>query len=40
MATKMNLAFTNVPFRHNFVCFIQKWFRFKEVITVRLGNIS
>ena len=36
----MKLAFTNVPFRHNSPCVIQKWLRFKRVITFRLADIS
>ena len=40
MVTNMKLAFTNVPLRHNSACVIQKWLRFKRVITVRLAYIS
>ena len=36
----MKLAFTSVPFRHNSACVIQKWLRFKKVITVRLAYKS
>ena len=36
----MKLAFTNVPFRHNSACVIQKWLKFKRVIIVRLAYIS
>ena len=32
IATNMKLAFTNVRFRHNSACVIQKWLRFKRVI--------
>ena len=35
----MALAFTNVPFRHNSPCVIQKWLRFRWVITVRLAYV-
>ena len=41
MVTNMKLAFTDVSFRHNLACVIQKWLRFKRtVITVRLAYIS
>ena len=40
IVTNMKLAYTNVPFRHNPACVIQKWLRFKRVITVRLAYIS
>ena len=40
MVTKKKLVFTNVLFRHNSACFIQKWLRSKRVITVRLAYIS
>ena len=40
MVTNMKLAFTNVPFRHNSACVIQKWLWLKKVITVRLAYIS
>ena len=41
MATNMKLAFTNVSFRHNSACVIQKWLRFKrKVVTVKLAYIS
>ena len=40
MVTNMKLAFTNLPFRHNSTCIIQRWLRFKKVITVRLACIS
>ena len=33
----MKLAFTNVPFRHNSSCVIQKWLRFKRAMTIRLA---
>ena len=37
----MKLEFTNVPFRHNSACNIQKWLRLERVvITVRLAYIS
>ena len=39
MVTNMKLAFTNVPFRHISTCIIQKWLKFKKVITVRLAYI-
>ena len=32
MVTNMKLDFTNVPFRHDSACDIQKWLRFKRVI--------
>ena len=35
----MKLAFTNVLFRHNSACVIQRWLRLKRVITVRLAYI-
>ena len=36
----MKLAFTNVSFRHNSACVIQKWLKFRRVIiTVRLAYI-
>ena len=38
LITNRKLGFTNVPFRYNAVCVIQKWLRFKRVvITVRLA---
>ena len=40
METNMIHAFTNVPFRQNSACLIQKWLRLKRVITVRLPYIS
>ena len=40
MVTNMKLAFTNVLFRHNLACVIQKWLRFKSATTVRLAYIS
>ena len=40
MVTNMEHAFTIVSYRHNSVCIIQKWLRFKRVITVRLEYIS
>ena len=41
MVTNMKLATTNVPFRHNSACVIQKWLRFKwMIILVRLVYIS
>ena len=40
IGTNMKLAFKNVPFRHNSAFVIQKWLRFKRVITVRLAYIS
>ena len=39
MVTNIKLPFTNVPFRDNSACVIQKWFRFKRVIPVRLAYI-
>ena len=30
----------NVPFRHNSVCVVQKWLRFKKFITFSLAYIS
>ena len=36
----MKLAFTNVPFRHNSACVIQKLLRIKRIIIVRLEYIS
>ena len=36
----MKLTFTNVPFRHDSACAIQKWLRFKRVISVRFAYIS
>ena len=36
----MKLAFTNVPFRHNFACVIQKWIKFKRFITLILAYTS
>ena len=36
----MKPTFTSVPVRHNSACFIQKWLRFKIVVTVRLAHIS
>ena len=39
MVTNMKLASTNVPFKHNSACIIQKWLRFKRVIIVRLAYI-
>ena len=39
MVTGMKHTFTNVPFRHNSACAIQKWLRLR-VITVRLAHIS
>ena len=35
----MKLAFTNVPFRHNSACVIQKWLKYRRAITLRLGYI-
>ena len=32
MVTNMKLDFTNVSFRHDSACDIQKWLRFKRVI--------
>ena len=40
MVTNMKLAGTNVPFRHNSACVIQKWLRFKRFIIVRLAYVS
>ena len=40
MVANMKLAFTNVLFRHNSACVIQKWLRFKRATTVRLAYIS
>ena len=40
MVTNMKLAFTNVPFRHNSACIIQKLLRIKRIIIVRLAYIS
>ena len=41
MVTNMELAFTNVPFRHNSACAIQEWLRFKGVIIPsRLAYVS
>ena len=40
MVTNMKFAFTNVSFKHNSACVIQKWLRFKRVITVKLAYIS
>ena len=41
MVTNMEFAFTNVPFKHyDSACAIQKWLRFKRVITVRLAYIA
>ena len=40
MVTNMKLAFTNVPFRHNSACIIQKLLRIKKIIIVRLAYIS
>ena len=40
METSMKLTFTDVSFRHNSACDIQKWVRFKKVVTVRLAYIS
>ena len=37
---KHEFAFTNVPFRHNSACIIQKWLKFKRVINGRLAYIS
>ena len=39
MVTNIKLAFTNLPFRHNSTCVIQKWLRFKRVIMVTLALI-
>ena len=37
----MKDVFTNVPFRCNSACVIEKWLRFKRVvITIRLAYIS
>ena len=40
MVTNMKLAFTNVLFRHNSACVIQKWLTLKRIITVTLSYIS
>ena len=40
MVTNMELAFKKMSYRHNSTCVIQKWLRFKRVITVRLAYIS
>ena len=40
LVINMKLAFTNVAFRHNLLCVIQKWIAFKRVITFRLAYIS
>ena len=41
MVTSMKLAFTNLPFRHNSPCVIQKWLEFERVINkIRLAYIS
>ena len=41
MVKNMKPALTNVLFRHNSACVIQKWLRFKTVvIAVRLTYIS
>ena len=39
MVTNTKLAFSNVLFRHNIACVIQKWLRFTRVSTVRLAYI-
>ena len=40
IVTNMKLAFTNVPFRHNLTCAIQKLLRLKRVITDILPYFS
>ena len=40
MVTNIKLTFTNVSVRHNLASVIQKWLRFKGVITVRLTYTS
>ena len=40
MLTNMKLAFTNVDFRHNSACVIEKWLKLKRVITVSLAYVS
>ena len=40
MVTNIKLAFRNVSARHNLGSLIQKWLRFKGVITVRLTYTS
>ena len=39
MVTNNKVAFRNVSFRHNSAYVIQKWLRFKRVITVRLAYV-
>ena len=39
MVTNMKPGLTNVSFKHNSACVIQKWVRFKTVIIVRLAYI-
>ena len=34
----MKLTFTNVPFRHNSACVVEKWLRFERVITVHISH--
>ena len=37
MELNMKLTFTNVPFRHNSACVVEKWLlRFERVITVHI----
>ena len=40
MVTNNKVAFRKVPFRHNSVYVIQKWLRFKRVMTVMLAYVS
>ena len=40
MVINIKFAFTNVSFKHNSACVIQKWLRFERVIIVRLAYIS
>ena len=36
----MKLVLTDVPFRYNSACIMQRWLRFKRVITIKLAYIS
>ena len=40
MVTNMKHALTKILFRHNSASAIQKWLRFKRVITVKLPYVS
>ena len=37
IVTDMKLVLTNVSFRHNSACVIQKWLKFKRLVTARLA---